>query len=249
MQQPLYLRLIGKISALLFLVGMHGFAFSQVTILSSYDLPKQASPTPGNAPYANDEALPKLDNTLQFPPNPTENTWYYGGRSDALYIYKGSEWEQIKVPHARMPHNWGKYVMFGTGDMKALATQDGRVFLNPCHWIGMEDSLITGFVCGKGTFVLNQQLDTLAMHPSDLRREFDSDTIQGQRVLCMPGYFKSKRNYARDDLRNWGMLNGLGEWLIAPQYDAPFEFEKGVALVSYKGATMRINEKGEFLKE
>jgi hypothetical protein len=74
-------------------------------------------------------------------------------------------------------------------------------------------------------------------------------TVRGLPGLCMtdaPPQIFWKDPFG-DQIHRWGVLGMDGLWLIAPQYDAPFHFEKGIAEVIYYGKEREINEWGEFV--
>ncbi len=72
-------------------------------------------------------------------------------------------------------------------------------------------------------------------------------TVQGMPAHCLPDFQAAHDSVSCDSVRAWGMFGHNGHWLVPPQYDAPFQFENGVAEVVYDGQKRKINERGEFV--
>ncbi len=188
-------------------------------------------------------------NQPETPENPTENTWHFNTKNTQISRFDGKDWQPVEIKFARHIREWQGYVRIKTSDMKALAKPNGEILMNPCHWILQDEALLTGFVCGHGTLLLNLEGDTLAfLGMKDIRRQFyQIDTVAGQRAYCAPQFVPGTKRINADRMHNWGMLNTKGEWLIEPRYDAYFKFKDGIAEVSYMGKPIKINESGELV--
>ena len=75
-----------------------------------------------------------------------------------------------------------------------------------------------------------------------------TDTLQGDLVYCFPRYAQGLEKYNCAQLRNWGMMDANGKWVIEPKFDRPFNFQNGKAEVKEKGIYRWIDENGETME-
>lgn len=129
----------------------------------------------------------------------------------------------------------------------ALATADGVIKVEQAPMIRCLYTFVV--VGGKGhlQYLLNAAGDTLS--PVVDNCKIYEDTVGESRVFCFPAYSPGLERYSCAELRNWGMMDERGKWVIEPKFDKPFHFDGGVALVWYLGLPRQIDEEGRFLED
>ncbi len=188
--------------------------------------------------------------------------WFLNTDSMQVYTHKAGQWRLVS-------DRWNRIDSISTCNELVILHSQGekRKAYILYDQVGSRHEMIFDYFCGQEIFAqrnLNRymMLGSNAFHEwrrEQLSMQYDCDlstgtevvpdTVQGRLAFCAPHFeeYKSTHWYC-NELRNWGMLDEYGKWLIEPKYDAFFYFQNGKANVMFKGKKRKINEKGAFVR-
>jgi hypothetical protein len=184
---------------------------------------------------------------LNLPQHAQENEWHFDPISHRAWVYKSAAWVPFPADNCRSVKLCNGHAIVKNGIFYMLAQENGTVVVEKAPAIHCMDALIVVGSFNRIEYLLDQAGDTVSALVDNCK--IYNDTVQGTQVYCFPQYQQGLERYNCFDLRNWGMMDGAGKWVIAPKYDKPFKFRNGVAAVIYKGEHLRIDETGELLVE
>lgn len=156
-------------------------------------------------------------------------------------------------------------IPFPLADAVMSINQCGEVILFQCKnykWgyvNGRHTSRFADYLCGDSMLIYwSHHVFETYVHGRMRRMEYTveradcwvvqvdlPDTVLGQSALCVARKPLEMQTTLCGTLHSWGMIDRNGNWLIAPQYDRPFRFVNGAALVERYGQKFKIDEKGE----
>lgn len=177
-----------------------------------------------------------------FPRHPKEGEWLFSREAHGVWIYKGAQWKQLDIKDCRSLVHCNRHVIIKDGSSYLLADLQGNILSRHSLYIHCFHDFIV--VSGRNhiDYLLNDQGDTLTPFVNNCR--IYADTLEGEPVFCFPAYSPGLEKYSCLELRNWGMMDARGKWVIEPKYDRPFNFQNGKATVKEKGIYREINEQG-----
>lgn len=122
------------------------------------------------------------------------------------------------------------------GDMKSLYDLNGKAVLSHAHCYYFNDSLIVGFICSTGWFVLNRDGDTLAFRQSREENETPGREWATADTFWAP-VFNHKHPY--DPSTKWICLTNKGKQIGKERSSPPANAIKG-------GRAMLVSDKSWF---
>jgi hypothetical protein len=185
------------------------------------------------------------------PKKAIENQWFLNKKSNSLLQFHFGEWIErknciidVKQCHGFLIAQYCSHYYVGY----ALRMQGDEDFGIDRYFCG--DSILV--IWGHGwSGIYNSHDSVLTVSGGeDCQISAVQHQVQGMIAFCVsPPFKKTKGVYVNcKDLVAWGMIGENGKWLIPAIFDAPFEFQNGVAEVIYYGQKRKINEKGEFVE-
>jgi hypothetical protein len=182
----------------------------------------------------------------EFPKHPKEGEWLFSREAHGVWIYQSSAWKQLEIKDCRSFVQCNNHVIVKDGSTYLLADLKGNILSSKSPDIRcFHDFIIVG---GQNhlDYLLNDRGDTLT--PIVNNCKIFTDTLAGEAVFCFPAYSPGLEKYSCLELRNWGMMDAKGKWVIEPRFDRPFNFQNGKAEVKEKGIYRWIDENGETME-
>lgn len=184
--------------------------------------------------------------TTDFPAKPDPGQWHFDQTMHKAWHYHDDAWQPFPCNDCRSMTFCNGHVILKNGFSYMLADAAGRVVVAKAPEIKCMDGFVIVSNVNRINYLIDQSGDTVSALVNNCR--ISRDTVRGEGVYCFPQYIQGLERYNCFDLKNWGMMNATGQWLIEPQFDKPFHFEDGVARVVFKGQHYEIDEQGNFTK-
>lgn len=195
------------------------------------------------------------------PEAPWPNMWFHDTVARVMMHYDDGQWTRMSDDERWSVSACNDLIVFHDKGKLATSSDDHILVSDSLGDIFMSN--IREFFCGERLLACRLDegwrfLDSEMAHPLDninLAMPFQADcgelkpdTIGGEVCFCTARFVgRVLEQFYCKDMRNWGMMNGKGQWLIEPQFDAPFYFQDGFAEVVYYGQKRKINAQGEFV--
>jgi hypothetical protein len=179
---------------------------------------------------------------LAFPEKPTPYQWHWDQERHKIWVFKQGQWEPFPCTDCRLLKSCNGHYIVRDRYHYIVARYDGSIVAARSPQVRCLEGFILIDNDQRMRSILNAESDTVATVVSNC--VIYTDTIRGEQVFCFPQYQPGLERFNCGSLRNWGMMNAQGQWLIQPDYDKPFRFEGGEAAVVLKGRHFRIDEQG-----
>lgn len=190
------------------------------------------------------------------PATALENTWFHNQSDEHAYHYKLGKWQEAyfgRLVKEIKPCNALVLILRKEKNDFSLVRADGERLHNGSGSYAIHEGI---FYADLGYPVIfdarpeatRKETFELIISSQSRCRELHTDTIDGKLYYCLPKFALAFEDPLEcKDIHAWGLLGTNGDWLIEPIYDGPFNFEGGIAVVSYYGQRRKINLKGEFV--
>ncbi len=183
----------------------------------------------------------------QKPKHPQAGWWYIHqpyGDDDSVFVFSAGEWHVLLLGNLRGVSYIDGMIKVGSGDQYSLATLQGELLVKYAnHYYHLGKIWVAD---AERQVILNNEGKILARYYG--YDNMPEPPYRGRYMVCVPDDERADWGLDYHELSNWGMIDSLGNWAIAPQFDAPFIFRDGTADVMINGEKRKINEKGEFVE-
>jgi hypothetical protein len=178
-----------------------------------------------------------------------EGDWFWSSTQHKLWQFKLGKWDPFPDYPCRVAEVCHNYLVLKTVDYGwGLYAADGKPLSR--HLLHVE--------CLEGIVKTNEnEFDDFWDLKGNLLSRMSwgdcmprRDTVNGQVGYYVHRYVQNinLRSARCSSIHVWGFLGIDGDWIVAPIYDAPFQFRNGFAEVQYYGQKRKVNAFGEVVE-